>query len=245
MSQKSTLRRVGVLGGMGPAATHDLLGKVLALTPAVRDQDHVPLVIWNVPQVEPRLPALRGEGPSPLPAMLEGARALEACGCEALAIACNTAHHWAAELQAGVSIPLLHIADAALDEIERERPGTTRVALLATRGTLASGFYRERLAARGVEALAPGEALQQEVDRAIEHVKRNEVALARETLTPVVRRMLEGGAQAVVLACTELPLAAPPAGTDVPIVDPTRALARAIVGFSLGSPCGPGGRQVS
>ncbi|HSJ97594.1 MAG TPA: aspartate/glutamate racemase family protein, partial [Myxococcota bacterium] len=73
-------RRVGILGGMGPAATVDLMAKVLEATPATRDQDHVPLVVWSVPQVPARIPALRGEGPSPLPAMLEGARWLERAG---------------------------------------------------------------------------------------------------------------------------------------------------------------------
>lgn len=230
---------------MGPAATHDLLGKVIALTPAETDQDHVPLVIWNVPQVPPRLPALRGEGPSPVPAMAEGMRALQAAGCQAIAIACNTAHHWAEALASEVSVPLLHIADAALAEIDRASPGARRVALLGTRGTLASGFYRRRLEARGIEVLEPPEAHQQAIDKAIAEVKRGRLEEARATFAPVVHAMRGDGAQAIVLACTELPLAAPPRGSGPPLVDPTLALARAIVDFALDSPCGPQERQVS
>ena len=238
-------RRIGVLGGMGPAATHDLLGKVIALTPAETDQDHVPLVIWNVPQVPPRIPAIRGEGPSHVPAMAEGMRALEAAGCEAIAIACNTAHHWAEALASEVSVPLLHIADAALAEIERVRPGARRVALLGTRGTLASGFYRRRLEPRGIEVIEPREAEQQAIDATIALVKRNRLEEARAAFSPVVHAMRADGAEAIVLACTELPLAAPPQGSGPPLVDPTLALARAIVGFALDSSCGSQERQVS
>ena len=238
-------RRVGILGGMGPAATVDLMAKVIAATPARHDQDHVPLIVWNVPQVPPRVAALRGEGPSPLPAMLEGARFLEQAGATALAIACNTAHHWARELSAGVSIPLLHIADAALEALARLQPPARRVALLGTRGTLESGFYRERLQARGIACLEAGEAQQAAVDRAIAAVKRGALQEACAEFDPVARRMLEAGADALLLACTELPLVPCDAEVARRCVDPTAALARSIVRHALGSPCDAPAPQVS
>ena len=112
--------------------------------------------------------------------MLEGVRALEASGCEAFAVACNTAHHWAGELAASARIPMLHIADAAMAAMERLPVPPLRVGLLATRGTLAAAFYGERLARRGFQWMAPTEEEQaQFVDAAIARVKAGDAAGAR------------------------------------------------------------------
>ena len=230
---------------MGPAATVDLMAKVLAATPARRDEEHVPLIVWNIPQVPSRPAAMRGEGPSPLPAMLEGARFLQGAGATALAIACNTAHHWAAALQMAVKIPLLHIADAAVRELVARKPPAATVALLGTRATLGAGIYQDRMAMHGISSLEPDEAMQAGVDRAIEHVKTGDLELARTEFAPVARAMLDRGADVVLLACTELPLVPCPADLVPKLLDPTMALARAIVAHSRGAPCEPPGADVS
>jgi len=232
--EKIAPRRIGILGGMGPAAAIDLQAKILAATPAGADPDHLPVVVWNVPQVPDRVAAVLGAGPSPLPAMVEGARALEAAGCEAFAVACNTAHFWAAELAASVRIPLVHIADAAVEALASLPVPPLRVGLLATRGTLAAAFYGDRLARRGFDWLAPTEAEQRDlVDAAIARVKAGDAAGARAPLEAAVRALASRGADAVLLACTELPLAAEGAATAIPVLDASRALAEALVDFSL------------
>lgn len=230
-------RRIGILGGMGPAATVDLLHKVIEATPATRDQDHVPVVAWNVPQIPERLAAMRGEGPSPLPAMIEGARALESVGCEALAIACNTAHHWADELRSAVRIPLLHIAEVAVDTLATRVPKPTRVGLLATRGTIQSGFYQRALDARGFAWALPGEDDQAHgVDAAIAQVKVGRIDAGRAIFEGVARRMLDGGCDALILGCTELPLLLPGCSVGARCIDPNDTLARAIVRHSFARP---------
>jgi aspartate racemase len=231
---KTAPRRVGILGGMGPAAALDLQAKILAATPAETDGEHVPVVVWNVPQVPDRVAAVLGRGPSPLPAMVEGVRALEAAGCEAFAIACNTAHYWAADLEASVGIPLIHIADAAMDEMARRPVAPMRVGLLATRGTLAAAFYGDRLARRGFQWMAPTDEEQSAfVEVAIARVKAGDPAGARAPFEAAVRALAARGADLVLLACTELPLAAEGADCPVPILDASRALAHALVEFSL------------
>lgn len=227
-------RRIGILGGMGPAAAIDLQAKILESTPAGADPEHLPVVVWNVPQVPDRVAAVLGAGPSPLPAMVEGARALEAAGCEAFAVACNTAHFWAGELAAAVRIPLVHIADAAVEALARRPVPPLRVGLLATRGTLAAAFYGERLARRGFEWLVPTEPEQRDlVDEAIRRVKAGDAPGARAPLEAAVRSLARRGAEVVLLACTELPLAAEGAAPEVPLLDASRALAEALVDFSL------------
>src|SRR4051812_14632246 len=103
-------RVLGVLGGMGPLATVDFLKKLIEETPATRDQDHVPVVVYSVPQIPDRPGAILEATESPLPAMLEGVRVLKGAGAAALAIACNTAHYWYDELSAE-GVPVVHIAD--------------------------------------------------------------------------------------------------------------------------------------
>ena len=230
----SNLRRVGILGGMGPAATVDLMAKVLRATPAVRDEDHVPLIVWNVPQVPSRPAAIAGKGPSPLAALLEGAQFLESAGATALAMACNTAHHWAGELARATSIPLLHIADATLVDLAARLPAIHSVALLGTRATLQLGIYAKPLEARGIEVRVPAEAMQAALDRAIAAVKAGDLESARTDFVPVATAMLDRGADAIVLGCTELPLIPLPAEVAARLVDPTLALARAIVRHALG-----------
>ena len=230
---------------MGPAATLDLMAKVLAATPARSDEEHVPLIVWNIPQVPSRPAAIRGEGPSPLPAMLEGARFLQGAGATAMAIACNTAHHWADALQLALKIPLLHIADAAVAELVARRPPAATVAVLGTRATIEAGIYQDRMAVHGISSLEPDEAMQAAVDRAIAHVKAGSLEQARTEFVPVALAMLDRGADAVLLACTELPLVPCPAELRGKLVDPTMALARAIVAHSRGAPCEPSGADVS
>jgi aspartate racemase len=238
------LRRVGILGGMGPAAALDLQAKILALTPATRDEEHVPVVTWNVPQIPDRVAAIAGRGPSPLPAMAEGARALEAAGAEAIAIACNTAHHWADELRAGMRVPLLHIVDAVAVAIEARAARPARIGLLATRGTFASGFYGRRLEALGYEWIAPDEACQSAfVNHAIAAVKAADFDRARERFAGAASHLAGRGADLLLLGCTELPLASTGTEFESRCLDANHALAQAIVRFALGARAGPAPRS--
>jgi aspartate racemase len=115
-ARKPTL---GVLGGMGAMATVDFLRKLVEATPAERDQEHIPLIVRFCPEVPDRAAALAGAGPSPQPALVAAAVELAAAGAQALAIPCNTAHYWYDALCAAVPIPILHIVDAAVAELQR------------------------------------------------------------------------------------------------------------------------------
>ena len=105
---------LGVLGGMGPMAGATFAARVVALTPAARDQDHIPLVLCNDPRVPDRSSARLGQGEDPLPAMLRGLRLLERAGATLVAIPCNTAHLWYDQLAAATSLPVLHIVGRVL-----------------------------------------------------------------------------------------------------------------------------------
>lgn len=221
---------LGVLGGMGPLATVDFLHKLIEETPATRDQEHVPLITYSVPQMPDRPPAITGNGESPFPQMLAGVQTLKRAGASAVAIACNTAHYWYDDLQRDGGLPILHIADAACAAFAG-RP-IQRVGLLATTGTAAAGFYQQRLAARGITCVPSTDGDQRMlVEPAIVHVKRNEMALAHPLATRAARKLRDAGAEIIIIACTEIPLAIEHEASDITphCVDATRALARACV----------------
>ncbi len=223
-------RILGVLGGMGPLATVDFLQKLIEETPARRDQEHVPVIAYSVPQIPERPPAIIGQGESPLPHMLDGIRTLKIAGARTIAIACNTAHYWYDELTAQGGVPILHIADAACAALGGALP--QRVGLIATDGTIAAGFYQSRLKARGVECLLNDSDDQRAlVLPAIEWVKRNDLAQAHVLAARAAQHLLERGAQRIIMGCTEIPLAIEfqPSAPGTHCIDATRALARACV----------------
>ncbi len=224
-------RALGVLGGMGPLAGAQFMVRLTQLLPAERDQDHVPAVLWSDPRVPDRTAGRRPGAPDPLPALLRGVRGLAAAGCGAICIPCNTAHGWYEEMRDAVSpVPILHIVDAAADDLARQAvPPGGPVGLLATEGTLAMRLYPERFAERGVEVIEPPARVMAElVTPAIAAVKAGRVPEAYAPLAEAARGLMQSGAAAVVLGCTEIPLgiAAGPA-LPFPVVDTVDALALA------------------
>ncbi|HWT10008.1 MAG TPA: amino acid racemase [Roseomonas sp.] len=230
----TTARMLGVLGGMGPLAGATFMQRLTLLTPADRDQDHIPSILWSDPRVPDRTAARLSGGEDPLPWLLRGIAGLEAAGCGAIAIPCNTAHGWFEGMQAATRLPILHIVHAAADELLRLRVPPGAVGLLATSGTLAMRLYQDRLAARGYDCLVPTEEeMSRIVMPAIDLVKANRIAESYAPLAEMARRLIERGARAVVLGCTEIPLgiAAGPA-LPFPVADTIDALARAAIAWA-------------
>jgi len=227
-----SLPRLGVLGGMGPLATADFLVKLIQATPAQSDQEHMPVIVHNVPQVPDRSSAFLAGSDAPWPHLLDGLRTLEGAGCAAIAIPCNTAHVWHARLAKETTLPVLHIGEAAVDALSRQCPGARGVGILATRATLQARIYHDQLATNGIDAITPDYALQStHVSAAIDAVKAGRIDEARGLLTHAARTLIAAGADALLLACTEIPVALAGVALDAPVVDPTDALARACVGW--------------
>lgn len=232
---------VGVLGGMGPLATADFLRKLVEATPARVDQEHVPVVVSSIPQVPDRTAAYRGEGASPLPAMIDSGRRLLAAGAELLVMPCNTAHLWFDELRDALDVPMLHLVDAALDEVSGAIGPPCRIGLLCTDATLASGLYPNRAARSGrrqeVQWVLPtaGEMLGR-VMPGVEAVKAGDLHRGRALLKDAAAALAARGARGIVLGCTEIPLVLGAGEAEVPVIDATAALARRAVEWSRSRP---------
>ncbi len=226
---------IGVLGGMGPLATVDLYRKIIEATPATRDQEHLHVIIDADPSVPDRTEALLHGGPDPTPWLIASARRLASAGASFIVMPCNTAHAFLPRVQPEIAIPFLSMIDETADRLAEALPAGATVGILATAGTIASGLYHRALAERGLRAMSPPEDEQALVSRAITAVKAGK--LGRSTTELVLGPALElarRGAQAVVAACTELPLALRAEDVPVPLIDPTRVLAEAAVAVALG-----------
>jgi len=229
---------IGVLGGMGPLATIDFMRKVLAATPAASDQDHVPLVVSSIPQVPDRTAAFRGDGVSPLAAMVASGQRLARAGAGLVVVPCNTAHLWFAELESALALPMLHLVDAALEDAVATAGAGATIGLLCTDATLASGLYVNRTPrsaqAPGVQwALPTATEMLELVMPGIQAVKAGALDRGAELLGAAARALARRGAQALVLGCTEVPLVLDAGNSPVPVIDATDALARRAVAWSL------------
>ncbi|MFD6433745.1 aspartate/glutamate racemase family protein [Streptomyces venezuelae] len=218
---------LGILGGMGPLATAAFYRKLVERTPADADQRHLPVVVWADPGVPDRSAALLGEGPSPLPALVEGARELRRAGASCIAVPCNTAHAYVEQVTRVTGVEVVDMIEAALGRAAHSAQDVRRVGVLATRGTRAAGLYERAGARLGLTVVqVPDEAQRSYVDPAIRAVKAGaDTAGAARRIASATGVLKEQGAQVVVAACTEIPLVAGEAARVLPMVDSAEALA--------------------
>lgn len=226
-------RFLGVLGGMGPMAGAFFLQRLIALTPAQRDQDHIPTILWSDPRIPDRPSAFLGRGEDPLPWFNNAIATLIRSGAEAIAIPCNTAHLWHRQMTESTERPVLHIARAVIEDLRRRGIHSGRIGLMATEVTLNARMYQDLLEGSGYECVTPDAAeVEEYCSTPIRLVKQNRIAESFEPVARCVDLLGRRGADAVVLGCTELPVALPHSRRPelaVPVLDSIDALALAAI----------------
>lgn len=222
---------VGVIGGMGPEATVDLMRRVIQSTPAKDDIDHIRMIVDNNPKVPSRIKAMvEGSGESPEPLLVEMARKLEAYGADFLVMPCNTAHYYYDEVSSAVSIPVLNMIDLAVETVMQENPSIRTVALLASTAVLQIGLYIKQFQREGIDVIYPQAALQDQVMDSIRTIKTGHYGTKeRDALRSAAHDMIEREAEVLIIACTELSLIANALAPDVKLYDSAQTLAEAIV----------------
>lgn len=217
---------LGVLGGMGPAATLDFLAKLQAATPIRREQDHLRVLV----DINPKVPDRNVSTSDPGPVLAAMAAGLRDGGAEVLAIACNTAHAYADEVR-GSGLPLVDMLETA--GFAARALGATTVGVLGT--SLALSLYRDRFSHMGLEVVMLDDHEQVEFMALLYRIKQGDVgAASRETMAALAHRLVGKGAQAVVAGCTEAPLALSASDISVPLLDATEELAKRCVAVCLG-----------
>lgn len=225
-------KTIGIMGGMGPAATVDLMYKIVEMTEADRDQDHIHIVVDNNTAIPDRTEALLSGGEDPVPEMLASAKCLEAAGADIMIVACNTAHCFIPSIadKTGMQILDMPVETALL----LKSKGIARAAVLATDGTVKSGLYDRALREQGIEPVYPDEEQQRSVMSLVyDFIKKGKTEreqLPEEEIRDIVGDLRKRGAEALLLACTELPMAFEIMQiNDDDCIDPTRVLAQAAI----------------
>jgi aspartate racemase len=232
MQGKSRMRRVGILGGMGPGATVLLMQKVIAATPARDDADHVPLIVDQNPQVPSRIRRLiEGTGDDPAPVLAAMARRLEAAGAEALAMPCNTAHHYAPAIRAAAGIPLIDMVALSVTRAAELAGRGGSVGILASPAVRKIGLFDRALAGAGLVAVYPQD--EEAMLAAIREIKAEGVtSMARGALAAASRDLLARGAKVQMIACTEFSLVGNPLVPGVQAFDTLDLLVDGIIAFA-------------
>ena len=214
---------IGIIGGMGPAATLDIFSKILALTPANCDEEHLNIQIDNNP--------IPGANRVPL---CERARRMEICGADFIIIPCNAAHEHFDAVQASVNIPVVNMIRESVRTIANNFPHINRVGIMAWHKTLSAGLYQKMLIEYGIKPIIPNQSDWQTLINLINAVKSGKGLEEKPEVIALGEKLVKEGVQAIILGCTELPIMISQKDFQVPTIDATLVLAQTAVNLALG-----------
>jgi aspartate racemase len=227
-------RKLGLLGGI---TWHSSIDYERALNEGVNEQlggsSSADLIVRSYDFQQIANAQAAGDWDGLADTFAKDARSLESAGAEAILICANTMHLVAPQVQAAIGIPLIHMLDVTADAMAAA--GVTRAALLGTGYTMRMPFYREHMAARGIETIAPDEPdLTATHDLIYEELARGIIRdEGRDLVLGVTERLLDRGAQGVIAGCTEIPLVLTQNDLEVPYFDTVRLHVDAALKFAL------------
>jgi len=233
-------KTVGIIGGMGPAATVDLQRRIVEVTPAIDDADHIRVLVDNNPKVPSRIAALiDGDGESPVPCMISMAQGLIVAGAELLAIPCNTAHYYFDEVAGAVDAPIINLIEICRGHFLNLDSRPKMIGLLASTAVQRVDLYGPSFAEEGLQTLFPMDDQQAKLMQLIRSVKAGDKNPdLHAAFSAAANNLVDQGAQALLIACTELSVLAdkgvgqgpnPSQAQNVPMFDAAQLLAEKIV----------------
>ncbi|MGI9204854.1 MAG: aspartate/glutamate racemase family protein [Woeseiaceae bacterium] len=232
---KKAHKTVGVMGGMGPDATVDFMAKVVALTDAACDQDHVHMLVDQDPTVPNRQLAIASGNDDVTSRLGIMARRLEAAGAEFLVMVCNTAHVFLDDVRSTTTIPFVDLIEESVAEIERLCPEARSVGVMATNACLESGIYQDVIEKSGRQPVITNTRQTRELMNLINAVKAGDQGAAvRQGVRSIASGLVEDGAEVLIAGCTEIPLVFGDADSPVPVIESTNVLARRTVALATG-----------
>jgi aspartate racemase len=224
-------KTVGVIGGLGPAATLDFFDRILKRTKALRDQDHLRVIIDNNTKVPDRNAALKGGGPSPGAAIAASARGLQGAGADFIVMACNAAHSYETEIRAAISVPFLSMIDATVKAVAEYRP--QRAGVLAADACLAANLYQDALRKAGVEPVLLSADSQRTFMELIYRIKSGDTGeVVRRSMATLARKLETQGADVLVAGCTEVPLVLSQDDVEAELISSTDVLVERTILFA-------------
>ena len=199
------MKTIGIIGGMGPEATVLLMQKLLVPAHATDDADHIPLIVHQNPAVPSRIRRLiDGSGADPAPVLTQMAQDLAAAGAQALAMPCNTAHAYAAQIAAATPLPFLDMRTATFDHLRGILPPGKRIGMLASPAVRMARVFDAPFAASGLQPVyLPDDA---DLLALIRQVKAGDTGSEAQSEMTRIAQRLAGHSDHLLIACTELSL---------------------------------------
>lgn len=231
MDEKNNVK-IGVLGGMGPAASCLFYKMVTEKTEAYKDQDHINMLIYSDASMPDRTEAILGKHVNEVAdKMLDDIRLLERAGCKAIFVTCNTAHFFVDMLSDKVEIPIVHMIDETVKSIQYKSMGK-KVAVLATEGTVKTGLYQKRLEASGMEPFVPPRTMQNMITEQIYGKVKKGLPGDVEVWKAILTDLQAENVAAAIMGCTELSVIKKQCSLPDIFVDPLEILAEKAIVFS-------------
>ncbi len=230
----STDTVIGVIGGMGPAATVDFMSRVMAETPAEADQQHLRMIVDHNPRIPSRQLAMRGLGESPGPTLGAMARRLEIAGADLLVMPCNLAHAWQSDIERASSVPFISIIEVSAESAMARSDDGSAIGLMTTPGCFTAGLYQQAFSDRGRPLILQTAGELATTMALVERIKSGD--LSSEVISGLcdqAKELIARGATVLLAACTELPLVLDASMFDVAFVSSTDELARKTVAVAL------------
>lgn len=213
------------MGGMGPLATSELFKKIIELTNADNDNDHLHVVIDNNTEIPDRTSYICGLGEDPRIEMIRSAIKLEMMGSDYIAIPCNTAHFFYEDIKKYTKSKVLHLIDETAIYLKKTRKSKEYL-LMATMGTYKSKIYRDIFQKHGLNILEPDDLDKKAILDWIYRVKSSDFDVSLDEFEGLINKYIEGKDVPIILGCTELPLLASRIGSNKDYIDPSVVIAR-------------------
>ncbi len=226
------MKKLGIVGGLGPAASSYFYELLTRLTPAEQDQQHLDITLLSRPSIPDRTAYILGRSTaSPVPQIIQALRDLQRLQVDLIAIPCITAHYFFDELQASTPIPIVNILEETANALAAA--GVKAAGIMATEATAKTGILQRELEKRNIRAVVPDEKTQQAITDVIYTIKANRPPCMADFYA-AADALKAAGAQRMVLSCTELSLIKRDAGLDDTFVDAMELLARRCIHLCMG-----------
>ncbi len=201
-----TEKIVGILGGMGPQATVDLMQRIIRLTKVLDDIDHIRCIVDNNPKIPSRIKAIiEKDGEDPGPCMADMAKRLETWGADFLAIACNTAHYYYEVISRAVDIPVINMIDSVLDHIKQNYPDCSKIGILGSPAIRITKLYEKKFNLFDIKIIYPDHKYQEMLFNVIRDIKAgNTGSSVLESYTCICNHLKNKDIFYTIIACTEL-----------------------------------------
>lgn len=225
------MKLIGIVGGVGPEASNKFCELLIELSLGNKDQDVMPFIHYSNPKIPDRTKAILYGGEDPTNAFIDSCLKLEKAGADLLIIPCNTGHYFLPKIQKKVSTPILNMISLLSKEIKQGK--IKKVGILATTGSIKSKVFQNELEKIGVESIIPNEEDQENLvmeaiygGHGIKSGNKNE---SKKLLLMASKKLLDQGAEAIILGCTEIPLVLNQEDFNIPVYDPMEISAKKIV----------------